>query len=97
MPAQISSIASSRLRSMPNRRATPAASGETRPKASSGRGSEQPGLRGGQAIVATNRVQQRRRAGKDHAQGGGDGRIPAISSAGRRPVEEITEDISFSR
>jgi hypothetical protein len=29
-------------------------------------------LRGGQAIVATNRVQQRRRAGKDHAQGGGD-------------------------
>ena len=35
-------------------------------------GGEQPGLRGGQAIVATNRVQQRRRAGKDHAQGGGD-------------------------
>ncbi len=31
---------------------------------------QQPGLRGGQAIVATNRVQQWRRAGKDHAQGG---------------------------
>jgi hypothetical protein len=24
-------------------------------------------------------------------------RIPAISSAERRPVEEVTEDISFSR
>ena len=84
---------------MPNRRSNLAASGETRPKASSGRVSEQPGLRGGQAIVATES-----RPAAAPRQVKTTRRVVAMSRTtgnqqrgGRRPVEEIQKTYHSSR